>query len=198
MTVVGGALASMAAGAQEGSADAGQAKAATCAACHGIDGNSVNPDWPVLAGQHPAYIARQLYAFKNGERTEVTMKPFADMLSDQDVLDVAAYFAAQTPMPKGADPALANLGQQIYRGGIPGRGVAACIACHGPAGDGNPLAAYPRLAGQHATYLVKALVSYQSGARTSDNDLNQMMRDQVTLLTDDEMRAVSSYIQGLN
>lgn len=198
LTALVGALAAGLAQAQEGSADAGQAKAATCAACHGVDGNSVNPEWPVLAGQHPAYIARQIQAFKDGERTEVTMKPFADMLSAQDVLDIAAYFAAQTPAPKGADPALVNLGQQIYRGGIPDRGVAACIACHGPGGDGNPLAAYPRIAGQHATYLTKTLTSYRAGERTSDTAVNQMMRNEVALLTDDEIRAVASYLQGLN
>src|SRR5690606_13929709 len=137
--------------------EAGRTKAVTCAACHGVDGNSVTPDWPVLAGQHADYIVRQINAFKNGARVNVTMTPFADMLSDQDARDVAAYFASQTPAPKGADPALTSLGQQIYRGGIPDRGVAACIACHGPAGDGNPLAAYPRIAGQHATYVTSTL-----------------------------------------
>lgn len=198
ISLVGGALAAGAAQAQEGSVDAGQAKAVTCAACHGVDGNSANPLWPVLAGQHPAYIARQISAFKSGERSDVTMMPFATLLSDQDVLDVAAYFAAQTPTPKGANPELVNIGQRIYRGGIPERGVAACIACHGPAGDGNPLAAYPRVAGQHDTYIAKALADYRSGARTSDAAMNQMMRNVVALLTDDEIRAVASYLQGLN
>lgn len=198
LAVVGGSLAAFSVSAQEGSVEAGRAKAATCAACHGVDGNSVNPEWPVLAGQHGAYIVRQLRAFKSGERTDVSMKPFADMLSEQDMLDVAAYFSAQRPTPKGADPALVNLGQEIYRGGIAERGIAACIACHGPAGDGNPLAAYPRVSAQHATYIVKALNSYKTGARTSDAELNQMMRNEVALLTDDEIRAVASYLQGLN
>jgi cytochrome c553 len=141
---------------------------------------------------------RQLRAFKNGERTDVTMKPFADMLSEQDMLDVAAYFAEQTPAPKGADPALAGLGQQIYRGGIPARGVAACIACHGPTGSGNPLAAYPRISNQHAAYTTKQLNSYASGDRRSDVDLNQMMRNVAGLLFEDEIRALASYVQGLN
>jgi cytochrome c553 len=198
LALVGGPLAAFSAAAQEGSVEAGRAKAATCAACHGVDGNSVNPEWPMLAGQHEAYIVRQIRAFKAGERTEVTMKPFADTLSEQDMLDVAAYFSSQRPAPKGADPALVNLGQQIYRAGIAERGIAACIGCHGPAGDGNPLAAYPRLSGQHATYVIKALGSYKVGARTSDTDLNQMMRNEVALLTDDEIRAVASYVQGLN
>ena len=183
---------------QEGSVDAGRTKSATCAACHGADGNSVTPDWPSLAGQHPAYIVKQLLAFKNGERVNVTMKPFADLLSDQDMLDLAAYFATQTPTPKGADPALVSLGQQIYRGGVPERGIAACIACHGPAGDGNPLAAYPRISGQHASYVTAALRAYAAGERTTDASLNQMMRNEAALLREDEIRALASYVQGLN
>lgn len=183
---------------QEGSVEAGRLKSATCAACHGVDGNSVTPDWPMLAGQHASYIVRQLQAFKNGERTDVTMKPFADLLSDQDMLDVAAYFAAQTPTPKGADPALVSLGQQIYRGGVPARGIAACIACHGPDGSGNPLAAYPRVSWQHAAYVTKQLNAYRSGDRTSDVDFDQMMRNVARTLVDDEIRALSSYVQGLN
>jgi cytochrome c553 len=200
-----GALAALPAAAQEsgatapeGSVDAGRTKSVTCAACHGADGNSVTPDWPMLAGQHASYIVRQLKAFKNGERTDVTMKPFADMLSEQDMLDVAAYFAAQTPTPKGADPALVGLGQQIYRGGVPARGVAACIACHGPDGNGNPLAAYPRVSGQHAAYVTKQLNLYASGDRRSDVDVNQMMRNVAGALFEDEIRALASYVQGLN
>jgi cytochrome c553 len=193
-----GSLLAVAAQAQEGSAEAGKMKSATCAACHGVDGNSVTPDWPSLAGQHASYIIRQLKAFKNGDRVNVTMKPFADMLSDQDVADVAAYFSSQKPTPKGADPALVSLGQQIYRGGVPDRGIAACIACHGPTGDGNPLAAYPRLSGQHSTYVARTLGEYAAGSRRSDVDLNQMMRNEASLLREDEIRALASYVQGLN
>jgi cytochrome c553 len=203
--VLGGALAAGSASAQEGSAEAGEgsveagrAKSATCAACHGVDGNSVTPDWPMLAGQHASYIVRQLRAFKEGERTDVTMKPFADMLSEQDMLDVAAYFEAQTPTPKGADPSLVTLGQQIYRGGVPGRGVAACIACHGPQGDGNPLAAFPRIGGQHAAYTTKQLNLYRTGDRRSDIEVNQMMRNVASQLFEDEISALASYVQGLN
>jgi cytochrome c553 len=196
--LLAGSLLAGQAGAQEGSADAGRTKSVTCAACHGADGNSVTPDWPSLAGQHATYIVRQLQAFKKGDRDDVTMKPFALLLSDQDMLDVAAYFAAQTPTPKGADPALVNLGQQIYRGGVPERGIAACIACHGPNGDGNPLAAYPRISGQHAAYVTKTLNAYAAGDRRSDMDQNQMMRNVAALLLEDEIRALSSYVQGLN
>jgi cytochrome c553 len=202
--LLGGSLA-VSAGAQEsavepqaGSVDAGRTKSATCAACHGVDGNSVTPDWPMLAGQHATYIVRQLRAFKNGERTDVTMKPFADLLSEQDMLDVAAYFEAQTPVPKGADPAVVTLGQQIYRGGVPARGVPACIACHGPDGAGNPLAAYPRTSYQHAAYTTKQLNSYAAGDRRSDVEFNQMMRNVAGLLFEDEIRALASYMQGLN
>jgi cytochrome c553 len=203
--LLGSSLAAAPAAAQEGavaaaagSVEAGRTKSVTCAACHGADGNSVTPDWPMLAGQHASYIVRQLQAFKNGERTDVTMKPFADMLSEQDMLDVAAYFAAQKPTPKGADPALVGLGQQIYRGGVPARGVAACIACHGPDGAGNPLASYPRVSGQHAAYVTKQLNAYASGDRRSDVDVNQMMRNVASELFEDEIRALSSYVQGLN
>ena len=187
-----------AAAAAEGSVDAGRAKSSTCAACHGVDGNSVTPDWPSLAGQHPSYIVRQLEAFKSGDRQNVTMMPFAQMLSEQDMLDVAAYFAAQKPTPKGADPSLVSLGQQIYRGGVPERGIAACIACHGPGGHGNPFAAYPRIGGQHSAYVAKTLQEYASGARRSDVDSNQMMRNVAGLLFEDEIRALASYVQGLN
>ena len=193
-----GSLGAVATEAQEGSIEAGRAKSATCAACHGVDGNSVTPEWPMLAGQHASYIVRQLQAFKDGERTDVTMKPFADMLSEQDMLDVAAYFAAQTPIPNGADPALVSLGQQIYRGGVPARGVAACIACHGPDGAGNPLAAYPRVSAQHSAYVMKQLNAYAAGERRSDVEFNQMMRNIAGLLFEDEIRALSSYVQGLN
>ena len=203
--LLGGSLAALSAGAQEGAAatavgsvEAGRTKSATCAACHGVDGNSVTPDWPMLAGQHSSYIVRQLRAFKNGERTDVTMKPFADLLSEQDMLDVAAYFEAQRPVPKGADPALVSLGQQIYRGGLPARGVAACIACHGPDGAGNPLAAYPRISAQHAAYTTKQLNAYAAGDRRSDVDVDQMMRNVAGLLFEDEIRALASYVQGLD
>jgi cytochrome c553 len=193
-----GSLFTVAAHAQDASVEAGRTKSATCAACHGVDGNSVTPDWPSLAGQHTAYIVRQLKSFKAGDRVNVTMKPFADMLTDQDMAEIAAYFSAQKPVPKGADPALVNLGQQIYRGGVAQRGIAACIACHGPSGDGNPLAAYPRISGQHAIYVARTLGEYASGARRSDLDLNQMMRNEASLLRDDEIKALASYVQGLN
>lgn len=180
-----------------GSAAAGQTKSAVCAACHGADGNSINPIWPSLAGQHTRYIVNQLNAYKNGERVDAGMRGFAATLSDADMLDVAAYFASQQATPRGADPAQVGLGQQIYRGGVPERGVPACIACHGPAGNGNPLAAFPRVSNQHATYLATTLRAYAAGERRSDGQLNQMMRNVAESLLDEEIEALASYMQGL-
>ncbi len=181
--------------AEQGSADAGKSKAATCAACHGQTGNSIAPNYPSLAGQHPSYIVHQLMAFKNGERQNPTMVGMAATLSEQDMKDLAAYYAKQDLTPKGADPKLVNEGQSIYRGGIPDRGVPACEGCHGPTGHGNYLAGYPRIAGQSQEYLMAALKSFADGSRKSDP--NQMMRDIAGLMHEDEMQAVTSYIQGL-
>jgi cytochrome c553 len=181
----------------QGSATAGQAKSTTCAACHGADGNSVTGAWPRLAGQHASYIVRQLQAFQSGDRQDVTMSAFAKQLSDQDVLDLAAYYESQTPTLGTADPELARKGEQIYRGGVADRGVAACIACHGPTGKGNPLAAYPVIRGQHSEYVLSTLHAYASGDRRSDGAMNQMMRNIASLLREDEMRALASYVQGL-
>jgi len=184
--------------AQEGSAEAGQAKAVVCNACHGADGNSVNPIWPSLAGQHPAYTIRQLEAYRDGDRADPGMRGFAGTLSAEDMRDIGAFFATQSISPKGADPELAERGQRIYRGGVPERGIAACIACHGPDGKGNPAAGYPRISHQHAPYLATTLRAYQSGERQSDEELNQMMRNVAERLLDNEIEALASYMQGLN
>jgi len=207
VTLAGAAAAAMTVHAQEavegedtifgGSIEAGREKSSTCAACHGADGNSVNPEWPSLAGQHPGYIYNQLQAYKNGERQDPGMVGFAQSMSDQDMRDVAAYFSSQTLMPKGADPELVGLGEDIYRAGIPERGIPACMACHGPGGHGNYLASYPRISGQHATYMLKTMREYAAGTRRSDTAYNQMMRNVADQLLEDEMRAVVSYVQGL-
>ncbi len=180
-----------------GSAANGQAKSTTCGACHGASGNSVTPDWPSLAGQSEAYIVRQLQAYRDKERADVGMQQFAAMLSEQDMHDIGAYFASQTLIPKGADPELVSLGERIYRGGIPERDIAACAACHGPNGHGNPLAAFPKINGQHSAYLFNTITAYSSGTRTSDGDKNQMMRNVAEHLLENEIRALASYIQGL-
>lgn len=181
----------------QGSAEAGQAKAVSCGACHGIDGNSLSPAWPNLAGQHASYFIRQLEAYQNGERQDALMTTLASGLSAEDMADLAAYYATLPAMQRGADPELVELGQSVYRSGLPDRGVAACIACHGPSGRGNPLASFPVVRGQHATYTVATLHAYATGERRSDGSVNQMMRDIAVSLREDEILAVASYIQGL-
>jgi cytochrome c553 len=179
-----------------GDAAAGQAKAVTCSACHGADGNSLNPEWPSLAGQHESYTIKQLQAFKSGARQNVLMSGQAMGLSDQDMADLAAYFASQKPARKTADPALVKTGEQLYRGGNKETGTPACLACHGPDGLGNITAAWPLVSGQHATYTATQLAAYRSGERSTDGD-TQIMRNVAARLTDDEIKAVASYIQGL-
>jgi len=181
----------------QGSAEAGQAKAVSCGACHGIDGNSLSPAWPNLAGQHASYFIRQLEAYQNGERQDALMTTLASGLSAEDMADLAAYYATLPAVQRGADPELVELGQSVYRSGLPDRGVAACIACHGPSGRGNPLASFPVVRGQHATYTVATLHAYATGERRSDGSVNQMMRDIAVSLREDEILAVASYIQGL-
>ncbi len=181
--------------ADAGSAEAGQAKSVTCAACHGADGNSLNPEWPSLAGQHASYIVSSLQAYQSGGRSNVLMSGQAAPLSAEDIADLAAYFSAQLPAPRTADPALVAAGERLYRGGNRDSSVSACIACHGPAGRGNPGAAYPSIAGQHATYTAVQLRAYRAGERASDP--NQIMRNVAARLTDEEIAAVAAYVQGL-
>ena len=181
----------------EGSASAGQAKAATCGACHGMDGNSVNPEWPSLAGQHAQYIVKQLHAFKSGARQNPTMAPMAMGLSDQDMEDVAAYFASQTVKGKEADKSKVAAGQKLYRGGNTASKVPACLACHGPDGRGNPGAGYPSIRGQHSVYVAAQLNAYKSGTRTTDATNNKMMREIAAGLSADDIAAVASYVQGI-
>lgn len=179
-----------------GSVEDGKSKAATCAACHGADGTSPNPEWPSLAGQHAKYTERQLKAFKDGDRANVLMQGQVMALSEQDMADLAAFYAAQ-PVPRlTANPKLVARGERLYRGGDRDRGISACIACHGPTGRGNPAAGYPVVAGQHATYNIAQLEAYASGARKSDSP-QQMMRNIASLLSDEDIAAVASYMQGL-
>lgn len=181
--------------AQAADPEAGRAKSQTCAACHGTDGNSVNPEWPSLAGQHAAYTAAQLRAYQTGARVDPIMIGMSAGLSDQDILDLAAFYEAETMEPKTADPDLVELGERIYRGGNLERGVTACIACHGPRGMGNAPAGWPQVAGQHAAYTAHELREYRSGERSTD--YQSMMRDIASKMTDEEIEAVASYIQGL-
>jgi len=179
-----------------GDAQAGKAKSATCAACHGVDGNSSIAANPKLAGQHADYLAKQIREFQNGTRANTVMMSMVASFSEQDIEDIAAYYASQTNAPAIASEDNLKLGESIYRGGITSAGVAACLACHGPAGSGNPGAGYPALAGQHAEYTAQTLRDFRSGAR--HNDANAAMRSQLKRMTDEEIDAVSNYIQGLN
>ena len=181
----------------QGSLAAGESKSVVCASCHGFDGNSITAEWPSLAGQHAKYIVNQLAAFQTGERENQLMTSFAANLTEQDMHDLAVFYEAQTIGPGGADPELVSLGERIYRSGLPERGVAACIACHGPTGKGNPLAAYPVIQGQQATYTVNTMRAYAAGERRSDTSVNQMMRTVAALLQEEELQAVASYVQGL-
>lgn len=175
-----------------GSIDAGQEKAGVCVACHGTDGNSANPEWPSLAGQHASYLVAQLVAFQEGRRQDPLMTPMAAGLSEEDMLDLAAFYEAQRPAALEADPELVDEGRRLYLGGQAERGVTACIACHGPTGQGNPLAAYPVVAGQHARYTTLTLQDYAAGER-----INPIMQDIAARMSEDDIRAVSSYLQGL-
>ncbi len=173
----------------------GKQLSATCAACHGGDGNSFNPEWPKLAGQHANYIVKQLEDFKAGRRKNATMAPMAAPLSAQDREDLAAYFSSQATKPGTADEKLVERGRLIYMGGVPADGVPACAACHGPDGAGNPAAKFPKLASQHAKYVENQLKNFRSGKRA--NDAGRMMRNAVAKMSDADIKAVAQYIQGL-
>lgn len=179
-----------------GDVAAGKTKSAACAGCHGADGNSINPIWPSLAGQHENYLVKQLKDFQSGARKEATMTAMAAPLSEQDVNDVAAYFAAQSVKVGEAAADKVEMGQKLYRAGNPESGVSACSACHGPSGAGNPQANFPSLTGQKAGYVAKSLSGFASGER--DNDEASMMRDIASKMTNAEIEAVSQYVQGLH
>ena len=176
---------------------AGKVKSASCAACHGVDGNSVNPEWPKLAGQHQGYLVNQLTYFKDGERVNETMKGMASNLTEQDREDLAAYYSSQKVKIGAADPSLVEFGEKIYRSGNASSGVAPCMGCHGPNGAGNPASNYPALRGQNAQYVENQLRGFASGQRHNEN-AKKMMQILASRMTDREIRAVASYIQGLH
>lgn len=164
-----------------------------CAACHGPDGNSVASTNPTLAGQHPVYIVNQLKAFKSGQRKNPIMLGMASALSDQDMLNVAAYFSRQTPKPqKAADKTQLAAGGAIYRAGNPVTHLPACMACHGPAGAGIA-DQFPRLGSQQAAYVLKQLNDFKAGTDRK----NPIMYDIANRMSDAEMKAVAEYISGL-
>ena len=178
-----------------GNMELGKQKSAQCVACHGPDGNSVNPQWPKIAGQSAQYIIKQLNFFKNNERINPLMNLQALRLSEEDINNLAAHYETQTTSPGAADESLFELGQSIYRGGNPKVGVPACISCHGPNGAGNPAAGFPKLSYQHATYTAARLKKYRSGEKYSGAEI---MNGVSTFLSDQDIEAVASYIQGLH
>ena len=180
-----------------GDAAKGKTLTATCVACHGADGNSVNPDWPKLAGQSEEYITKQIMDFRSGVRVEATMTPMAKAIaSDDDVPHISAYFASQKVKPGVADANLVKEGEALFKGGKMSSGVTACSACHGVTGQGNAKAKFPKISDQHAKYLVKQMQLFKSGARS--NDAGKMMQNIAAKMTDADMKAVSEYVSGLH
>ena len=178
-----------------GDAAAGKARSAACMACHGPGGNSLNPMWPKLAGQHPNYIKRQLEAFKAGVRKDPVMAPMALPLDEKAMDDLGAYFVSEKRTAGVANPKMAEKGGKIYREGIPAKGVLACSSCHGSDGYGNPGADFPNIASQQSMYLEKALKDYRSKVRTTDP--GGLMRNVTAKMTDAEIAAVAQFVQGL-
>jgi len=196
----------------KGSATDGATKATTCLACHGANGNSVNAAWPSLAGQNAAYVAKQLRLYHAGKRPgppgdvdAALMPPMAAALTDQDVEDIAAYYAAQTPAGLEADAAYWEAGRRLYLHGDRARQIPACSACHGPTGAGTPTSGYPALRAQHSVYTAKQLRSFHNETRYTKDDKGvsaggenaEIMRTISSRLSDDDMRNLAAFIQGL-
>jgi cytochrome c553 len=175
-------------------AAAGKAKSATCAGCHGVTGISPNAQWPNLAGQSAKYLASQLRAFKSKARNNAQMAAMVAGLSETDMDNLAAYYAAQTPGTNIAKGDI-SVGEKLYRGGDAARQLPACMSCHGPGGQGMPSAGYPAVAGQHAAYSQAQLAAFKSGERAGGPA--NMMSTISAKLSDDDMKAVSEYMAGL-
>src|SRR5690606_32359217 len=185
-----------------GDAAAGKTKAAACGACHGADGNSPAPTFPKLAGQGERYLVKQIHDIKSGARPVPAMAGQTDNLSEQDIADIAAYYAGQKGSVNQAKKDLVARGEAIYRGGVREKGVPACAACHSPTGAGNAPAGFPKLGGQHAEYVTTQLKAYRAAAdgdaagRANDGD-TKPMRGVAARMSDAEIAAVASYISGL-
>jgi len=181
-----------------GDATAGQGKAAACGACHGVDGNSTDPQYPKLAGQSEAYIVHSLESFKSGKRQNPIMLGMASPLSEQDMHDIGAYFASKSSLPGVADQALVERGEQLYRQGDTSKGVPACMACHSIDGRGNPGARYPQLTSQHAQYIEATLKAWHDGTVWGDDAHAQIMPGIAKKLDEKDIAAVASYVEGLH
>lgn len=190
-----------------GDAAAGQTKANVCVACHGMDGNAADPQYPKIAGQHEKYLVRQLQLFKAAERPGPLMQPIAATLSEQDMRDLGAYFATQNTVAGVADESKipdsdeswVQRGERIYRGGKPQTRTPACMACHGPSGRGIPGPSYPALAGQHAQYTKLKLEYFRQGSTWGQGErINSVMVDVSKGLDDADIQALATYIEGLH
>jgi cytochrome c553 len=178
-----------------GNVEAGATKAVVCQACHGANGASQNPLWPSLAGLGSEYIAQQLQLFKDGKRANPVMMPNAAGLTPDDMADLGAYFDSQPSPSLEADPSYWKAGEKLYRGGDPVRAIPACMACHGATGRGAQAAKFPSLHGQQSVYVSKQLHDYASGARTTG--AGNIMQTIAKRLSEDDMRNVAAYVQGI-
>lgn len=174
----------------------GKTKSTVCAACHGSEGISVNPIWPNLAGQHATYLSKQLQNFKQGNDREIpTMTPFVNALTKADMEDLAAYYSQLKPATGKMLDKYKLRGEQLYRAGDAEKHITACIACHGPKATGNAYAGFPRLAGQKAEYTILQLQAFKEGKRA--NDLQEIMRDISGHMSQDDIKAIAHYLEGL-
>jgi cytochrome c553 len=179
-----------------GDADSGQGKVAVCSGCHGVDGNSMIPSFPKLAGQGELYLVKQLIDIRDGARSLPQMIGILTDLTDQDLADIAAFYSVQKGTVGATDPEMLELGRQMYRAGNATKGVAACSACHSPTGAGNAQAGFPALSGQHADYVISQLKAYRTQTRVNGQAV--VMQQVAALMSDKEIEAVASYIQGLS
>ena len=184
-------------------AENGKAKSVSCGACHGVDGNSAIAMNPKLAGQHANYLVKQLTEFKLASQTggkegrnNAVMNGMSAALSKQDIIDLAAYFSSQEATPSEASEDSIEQGNKLYVGGDLQRGITACIACHGPKGNGTSLSGFPDISGQHSDYIATQLKAFRSGDRA--NSLNGMMADIAKRMTDKDIEVISSYVAGLH
>ncbi|CAG8868999.1 Cytochrome c4 [Pseudomonas fluorescens] len=181
----------------QGDATAGQTKSVVCGACHNPDGNSLAPNFPKLAGQGQRYLEKQLHDIKSGKRVVLEMTGMLAPFDEQDLADIAAYFSSQKGSVGAADPQLVERGRALFNGGDLTKGMPACTGCHSPNGAGLALAGFPHLSGQHAQYVVKQLTDFREGNRTNDGDA-MTMRSIAAKLSNKDIEALSSYIQGLH
>lgn len=180
---------------------AGKTASAVCAACHGADGNSATDQFPRLAGQNAKYIYTQLTHYKSGARKNALMNAQAANLTSKQMADLAVYFASKQGGVSLADPSIVDAGAKLFRGGAPARGVVPCSGCHSPNGRGNAQAAFPRLGGQHASYVKLQLEAYRAAGRgdaTGTKREHPIMQQVASRLSDEDIELLSNYISGLH